>query len=95
MGGEPLADENIQDILNLVNRIRLLLPQKTIWLYTGYTLKQCIEHSIRKEIISKCDIIVDGRYIDELRDISLKWRGSSNQVVWKNNNGRWIDISND
>lgn len=86
LGGEPLAEDNLQDVLNLVNKIRLLLPQKTIWLYTGFTFKQCLEHPIRKEIVSKCDILVDGRYIDELRDITLKWRGSSNQKV--------IDVQN-
>lgn len=85
-GGDPLHENNLQDVLNLINKIRLLLPQKTIWLYTGFTFKQCLEHPIRKEIVSKCDILVDGRYIDELRDITLKWRGSSNQKV--------IDVQN-
>lgn len=81
LGGEPLADENLQDVINLVNKIRLLLPDKTIWLYTGYRFEECLGYKTRKEIISKCDVLVDGRYIDKLRDISLKWRGSSNQRV--------------
>ena len=81
LGGEPLADNNLQDVLNLVNKIRLLLPDKKIWLYTGYRFEECLGHIIRKEIILKCDVLVDGRYIDNLRDISLKWRGSSNQRV--------------
>ena len=81
MGGEPLADENIEDVLNLINKIRLLLPDKTIWLYSGCTFEQCIEHAIRKEIVSKCDILVDGRYIDSQRDTTLFWRGSANQRV--------------
>lgn len=81
LGGEPLADQNVQDVLNLVNKIRLLLPDKTIWLYTGYRFEECLGHKTRKEIILKCDVLVDGRYIDNLRDISLKWRGSSNQRV--------------
>ena len=76
-----MADKNLQDILNLVNKIRLLLPDKTIWVYTGYTWEQCLEHKERKEIVSKCDIVVDGRYVDELRNITLSWRGSSNQRV--------------
>lgn len=80
-GGDPLHENNLQDVLNLVNKIRLLLPNKTIWLYTGYTWEKCLEHPLRKEIASKCDIVVDGRYIDELRNTTLKWRGSSNQRI--------------
>ena len=95
LGGEPLADENLQDVLNLVNKIRLLLPKKTIWLYTGYTLSECLKHTIRKQIVNKCNIVVDGRYIDELRNITLKWRGSSNQKIWQNYKGQWRDISNE
>jgi anaerobic ribonucleoside-triphosphate reductase activating protein len=81
LGGEPLADKNLQGVLNLVNKIRLLLPQKTIWVYTGYTWEQCLEHQIRKEIVTSCDVLVDGEYIDSQRDITLKWRGSRNQRV--------------
>lgn len=88
-GGDPLHDKNLTKVLELINKIRLLFPNKTIWLYTGYELHQCIDHPVRNEIISKCDIVVDGRYIDELRDITLKWRGSSNQKIWKNQNGEW------
>ena len=76
-----MADENLQDVLNLVNKIRLLLPEKTIWLYTGYTFEQCVENTTRRQIISKCDVLVDGRYVDSQRDITLRWRGSSNQRV--------------
>lgn len=81
LGGECLADENLSDVLNLVNKIRIQLPEKTIWLYTGYTWEECLNHKVRREIVSKCHIIVDGKYIDELKDITLKWRGSSNQRV--------------
>lgn len=88
-GGDPLHENNLECVLNLVNKIRLLLPDKTIWLYTGYTLTECLSHPIRQKIISKCDIIVDGRYVDELKDITLKWRGSSNQKIWEKINGEW------
>lgn len=80
-GGDPLHENNLQDVLNLVNKIRLLLPEKTIWLYTGYTFEQCVENATRRQIISKCDVLVDGRYVDSQRDITLRWRGSSNQRV--------------
>lgn len=94
-GGDPLNESNLDGVLNLVNEIRLLFPNKSIWLYTGYTWEQIIYPIVtddlnperdekirkRKEIISQCDILVDGRYIEEKRDITLKWRGSSNQRV--------------
>lgn len=80
-GGDPLHENNLQNVLNLVNKIRLLSPEKTIWLYTGYTWEQCLKHSTRKEILTKCDVLVDGEYMDSQRDITLKWRGSSNQRV--------------
>ena len=76
-----MVDKNLQDVLNLVNKIRLLLPGKTIWLYSGYTWEECMSHNMRREIVSKCDVFIDGRYVDELRDVTLKWRGSSNQRV--------------
>lgn len=93
LGGEPLADENLDGVLHLVDRFRLLLPNKSIWIYSGYGWNQVICPVItddfnpsrdellrkRKEIIKQCNVMVDGRYIDSQRDISLKWRGSKNQ----------------
>ena len=110
LGGECLADENLDGILNLVNKIRLLMPDKTIWLYTGYTwefIKDSFEESKkflqaswkdnlmkRYKIVSQCDVLVDGRYVDSLRDVTAKWRGSTNQRIWKKVNGVWSDITN-
>jgi anaerobic ribonucleoside-triphosphate reductase activating protein len=90
LGGECLADKNVSDVLNLVNKIHLLLPEKTIWLYTGYTwdyIFDCVNtidvvgNEKRKEILKQCNVLVDGRYEEDKRDITLKWRGSSNQNV--------------
>lgn len=97
LGGECLADENLDGVLNLINKIRLLMPEKTIWIYSGYTWESIMwsrmphppNHSPedflhwnqRNEIVSKCDVLVDGRYIDSQRNIQLKWRGSENQRV--------------
>ena len=129
LGGEPLADENLDDVLDLVteinkrynfqkvdsanpykmgvsevenpNEIRLSFPNKSIWLYSGYTFDYIMEgigydengafffldnDKKRYEIISKCDVLVDGRYIDSQRNPSKKWAGSDNQRVidiWK------------
>lgn len=93
LGGEPLHKNNLESVSNLVNKIQLLFPEKRIWLYTGFewediTMK-CGEvvHNHnglkfdRHNIVEQCDVVVVGRYVDELRDLSLKWRGSSNQRV--------------
>ena len=99
LGGECLADQNLDEVLKLVKQIRNSYPDKTIWLYTGFEwnslmskicqptfpdkdFERIIEiHKKRKEIISNVDVLVDGEYIDEKRDLTLKWRGSSNQRV--------------
>ena len=95
LGGEPLADENLDGVLNLVNRFRLLTPEKNIWLYTGYTFEQIIYPVVtddfnperdeilnkRKDIVKSVDVLVDGRYIDSQRSISKRWAGSNNQRV--------------
>lgn len=89
MGGEPLAEENVDDVLDLVNKIRLSMPHKTIWLYTGFYWEEIFNGGVytskehaglkRRNIIKQCDVLVDGRYIDSQRDITLAYRGSSNQ----------------
>ena len=96
LGGEPLADENLDGVLHLVNRFRLSFPNKSIWLYSGYTFDYIMEgigydengafffldnDKKRYEIISKCDVLVDGRYIDSQRNPSKKFAGSDNQRV--------------
>lgn len=99
-GGDPLYEYNLDEVLKLVQEIRISFPEKTIWLYTGFCWndimcsfaglqadyvvldKKDIEAwEKRREIISNVDVLVDGEYIDEQRDITLKWRGSSNQRV--------------
>ena len=92
-GGDPLYDYNLDEVLKLVQEIRMCFPEKTIWLYTGYSYSEifCGESSClspeglnnfkRRKIISNVDVLVDGEYIDEQRDITLAYRGSKNQRV--------------
>lgn len=107
-GGDPLFESNLDGVLDLLtevndryntshDEIRLSLPQKTIWLYTGYEWehifdlkwhyrpqtqeKLSIRECKRQQIVSRCNVVIDGRYIDQQRDMTLKWRGSSNQRV--------------
>lgn len=139
-GGDPLHENNLNGVLDLVfeinhlynetqdvvfepqyivsnestdhnmllknsDKIPILSKQeksKTIWLYTGYTWEEIMDYTTpfesvtdtpidkisynynmfkRKQIIRQCDVLIDGRYVDSLRDVTLKWRGSSNQRV--------------
>lgn len=79
LGGEPLVEENVLDVLNLIIKIKDKFPNKNIWLYTGYKFKDILNSPSRKKAVEICDVLIDGRYIDELRDLTLKFRGSSNQ----------------
>ena len=91
LGGEPLAEENIYAIWTLLRNIRSRFgDSKKVWLYTGYTWEELLSYVfedsiasriIRLYIVQLCDILVDGRYVDSLKDYKLKWRGSSNQRV--------------
>ena len=82
LGGEPLADENVNDILLLIINIRdTFYNSKKIWLYTGYKYEDIVASYIRFNIIKRCDVLVDGLFIDSLKDMRLKWKGSSNQRV--------------
>lgn len=99
-GGDPLHENNLDEILSLIQEIRNSFPEKTIWLYTGfewgeltrydsyngfiplesYLRKDVYElYTKRHQIIKLCNVVVDGEYIDEQRDLTLKWRGSKNQ----------------
>ena len=96
LGGECLAEQNLDEVLKLVQEIRISFPEKTIWLYTGFEWNQImnikvmqpifscedLENKIqnvlkRQEIIKQCDVLVDGEYIDEQKDLSLKFRSKS------------------
>lgn len=91
LGGECLAEQNLDEVLKLVQEIRISFPTKTIWLYTGYSYSEifrgqssCLSQEglnnfKRREIIKQCNVLVDGKYMDEQRDFSLKFRGSKNQ----------------
>ncbi len=91
LGGEPLADENLDGVLHLVNRFRLSFPNKSIWIYSGFRWSEIFNDSVyltkdcagwkRREIIKQCTVMVDGRYIDSQRNPSKKWAGSDNQRV--------------
>ena len=76
-GGDPLHKNNITEITRLAKEIREKFPDKTIWLYTG-SLWESIQ---KEEIVQYLDVCVDGEFIVEQKDTSLKWKGSANQRV--------------
>lgn len=90
-GGHPLEYENLPYIYDLIKEIKTQFPTKDIWLYTGYTLAIndfnnkvdiCWDNGLlRNYVISMCDVVVDGQYIEEQRDITLPFRGSRNQRI--------------
>ena len=88
-GGHPLEYENLPDVYSLINEFRGKFQDKDIWLYTGYTLTindfdtsvdVCWDNGLlTNHILAMCDVVVDGPYIDSMRDITLPFRGSTNQ----------------
>ena len=96
-GGDPLHEKNLQDILYLCKEVREKFPDKTIWIYSGYTWDEIFKNTYnskrlvqnleernelyRQMIIAQCDVFVDGKYIEELSDVNYHWAGSSNQKI--------------
>jgi len=80
-GGDPLHPANLEEIDELIHMIREEFPDKTIWLYTGYTIEEIMERESLSKIVSEVDVLVDGRFDIELLDANYPWAGSTNQRV--------------
>lgn len=87
-GGDPLHDNNLDEVYSLICEIKDKFPTKTIWLYTGYEWEDIFtewvtdkNQSLRRKIIKSCDVLVEGRYVAELADVNYPWAGSTNQRV--------------
>lgn len=76
-GGHPLEMKNLKEVKNIIQVVRGKYPNKSIWLYTGHTFEELNKE--QREVALMCDVVVDGAYIEKLRDYTLKFRGSSNQ----------------
>ena len=87
LGGEPMEYVNQQGLLPLARKFKETYPDKTIWCYTGYTFetdlldRMCNEWEYTKELLSYIDVLVDGEFIDEQKDLSLRFKGSRNQRI--------------
>lgn len=87
LGGEPMEPCNQRCLVNLVDRFKEKYPNKTLWIYTGYTYDEDLIPGgkayceVTDRILDQCDVMVDGEFVESLKDISLKFRGSSNQRI--------------
>lgn len=87
LGGEPFEEENQRALLPFVERVRNAYPEKTIWVYSGYTIEEMLTEGMRprcevtSKLLSMVDVLVDGRFEEEKKNISLKFRGSENQRI--------------
>lgn len=79
LGGEPM--EYPYELWQLVNKVKKTRPDIKVWVYSGYEYETILNSRERMKFLTSVDVLVDGRYIHELRDLNLKWRGSSNQRV--------------
>lgn len=95
LGGEPLDNKNVEDLCSLINKIKFIFPDKAIWLFTGFKWNQILYPIVtddfnlergkiincRRQIAETCDVVVDGQFEEDKRDLTLKFRGSTNQRV--------------
>ena len=94
LGGEPFEPENQRELVKLLRRVRETYPEKDIWSYSGYILDTDLaaggraHTEVTDEMLSLLDVLVDGPFIEEQKDITLKFRGSKNQRVIKLENGK-------
>lgn len=82
-GGEPLCPENIPEVLDFIRDVKKVKPNFNVWCYSGYTLEQLEARTdeTTKQCLNEIDVLVDGRFIEEKKDPTLKFRGSSNQRI--------------
>lgn len=80
-GGDPLHPKNVPAILKLVKRVKSECDNKDIWLWTGYKLDEL--SADQQEVVSYIDVLIDGKFVQELADHRLLWRGSSNQIIYR------------
>lgn len=77
LGGEPMQNTELTEVLREVKKE----VRKPIWVYSGYTYEQILTDERRRGLLEECDVLVDGLFIDALKDLKLRFRGSSNQRI--------------
>ena len=88
-GGDPMY--SAKELLPILDKIHV--PNNNIWCYSGFTLKEIQTNPDMSELLNKCTHLIDGMFNIKKRDITLKFRGSSNQIIWEKQNNKWIAIT--
>ena len=83
LGGEPMEGKNRDVVISLCKEVKEKYPDKDIWMWTGYTYEELLADDTAKEIFKYIDYVVDGPFVEELKDLSLRFCGSSNQRIIK------------
>lgn len=86
LGGEPMEPQNQRALVYFLEKMKRLYPTKTVWCFSGYTFEELLGESrarceVTEKILNLIDVLVDGEFIEELKDISLRFKGSSNQRI--------------
>ena len=86
LGGEPMEPQNQQVLVQFLEKMKQMYPTKTVWCFTGYTFEELVGESrarceVTEKMLSLIDVLVDGEFKEELKDISLRFKGSSNQRI--------------
>lgn len=81
LGGEPMHPRNQSEVLRIAKAFKSSYPDKTLWIFSGYTLEELCLLGVSDELLSKIDVLVDGRFDIEKKDIRLKFKGSNNQRI--------------
>lgn len=93
LGGEPMSSRNLEMTEEVISAVRTAYPNIKIYLWTGFLLYDLInlKNETINSILSKVDYVIDGPFIEDLKNLNLKLRGSSNQRIWKKENGEWVE----
>jgi len=77
LGGEPM--DNAKDLIKFIKEFKKELPNKDIWVWSGYTFEEIVKDDNKLELLKLCDVLIDGKFIKELKNSKLKFKGSGNQ----------------
>ena len=89
-GGDPL--DSFDDVYKLLIEVKEKCKDKDVWLYTGYTLEE-IRSSDKSKVLPLINVLVDGLFQEDKRNVTLAFRGSSNQIIWEKKNGKFVKSS--
>lgn len=81
LGGDPTYYKNTETLITFLKKFRANFPDKDVWIWSGFTWEQIMSDKKRSELISLCDVLIDGKFMLEEKNLNLKWKGSNNQRV--------------